>query len=122
MRDILDTQLVQFLSNSGPLFGAINFHKRLATLGALEAWNSMLNAVPELSHVAVALVGVCASEAAVERSFSLQDRIHSKTRNRSGDDLVEAQMFIKLNSPLLHSDCLPTIIRLDPAPEMTCHT
>lgn len=120
IRDILDVQIVEFSSNIGPIFGAINFHKRLATLGPLVAWNSMLNAAPELAHVAVALVGVCASEAAVERSFSLQDRIHSKTRNRSGADLVEAQMFIKFNSPLLHSELLPILRREDPAPEISC--
>jgi hypothetical protein len=120
IRDILDTQLVEFAANSGSIFGAINFHRRLAILGARDSWNSILNAAPELAHVAVALVGVCASEAAVERSFSLQDRIHSKTRNRSEEDLVEAQMFIKFNSPILHSDILPTIRREDPAPEMSC--
>ena len=120
IQDILDSQIVEFSSNSGTIFGAINFHKRLATLGPLAAWNSMLNGAPELAHVAVALVGVCASEAAVERSFSLQDRIHSKTRNRSGPDLVEAQMFIKFNSPLLHAEFLPTIGREDPAPELSC--
>lgn len=120
IRDILDTQVVEFSSNTGPIFGAINFHKRLATLGPLASWNSMLSGAPELAHVAVALVGVCASEAAVERSFSLQDRIHSKTRNRSGSDLVEAQMFLKFNSPLLHSEFLPIIRREDAAPELSC--
>jgi hypothetical protein len=118
---ILDDQLVAFASNSGPIFEPVNFHRRLSSLGALASWISMLDAAPELAHVAVALVGICASEAAVERSFSLQDRIHSKTRNRSAEDLVEAQMFIKFNSPVLHSDFLPTIHREDPKPaEMAC--
>jgi hypothetical protein len=113
IREALDAQLVHFSNNSNH-FEVINFHKRLSIVGAVEAWNSMLNAVPELAHVAVALLSVCASEAAVERSFSLQDRIHSKTRNRSGDDLVEAQMFIKFNAGLLKSDVLQTVPRGQP--------
>jgi cobalamin biosynthesis protein CobT len=39
-----------------------------------------------------------ASEAAVERSFSMQGLIHSKLKNRMSDDRVEREMFIKFNS------------------------
>jgi hypothetical protein len=40
---------------------------------------------------------------------SIEDLVHSKTRNRSGPDMIEAQMFLRFNAPLLHSDVVPSI-------------
>lgn len=97
---VVDRQLTDFLANDG-CFGEIDFPSRLRNSGPVKAWNSMLIGPKELAQVAIALLSICASEAAAERSFSLQDRIHSKLRNRSKEDLVEAQMFIKMNSSLL---------------------
>ena len=37
----------------------------------------------------------------VERSFSQQKLTHSALRNRLGNDIIEAQMFIKMNDRLL---------------------
>jgi hypothetical protein len=45
----------------------------------------------------MALLSISASEAAVERSFSMQDIVHSKRRNRLNDESVEDEMFIKFN-------------------------
>jgi hypothetical protein len=50
----------------------------------------------------------------IERSIELQNFIcealdKCKVRNRSGEDLVEAQMFIRLNAHLMRSSVVPTI-------------
>lgn len=108
LRTKLDGQLIDFLGCQNA-FGLVKFHDRLKHKGAVASWTSMLSGTRELAHVAVALLSICASEAPVERSFSIQDLVHSKVRNRSGDDMVEAQMFIRFNSPLLHSDIVPTL-------------
>jgi hypothetical protein len=51
----------------------------------------------ELSVVAQALLALPSSEAAVERTFSAQDAIHTKKRNRLHDSSIEASMFIAFN-------------------------
>jgi hypothetical protein len=55
----------------------------------------------ELSLAAIALMSINPSEASVERSFSAQKLIHSDLRNRLGNDRIIAQMFIKINVPLM---------------------
>jgi len=56
-----------------------------------------------LSRVALVLLSIGASEAAVERSFSSQAAVHSKERNRLHNETVEAEMFLKFNHRLLQS-------------------
>jgi hypothetical protein len=68
-------------------------------------WNLYLAHSPLLSHAAVAILSVCGSEAAVERTFSAQGLVHSDLRNRLGDATVEAEMFIKFN--------MATVTRVD---------
>jgi hypothetical protein len=55
----------------------------------------------ELATLALALLSVTASEAAVERSFSRQGLVHSKLRNRLADDSVHMQMFFSFNTRAL---------------------
>jgi hypothetical protein len=55
----------------------------------------------ELPTVALALLSIAASEAAVERSFSAQDAVHTKKRNRLGKDIVQAEMFVRFNHDVL---------------------
>ncbi|MDR3447339.1 DUF domain-containing protein [Dyella sp.] len=55
----------------------------------------------ELPTVALALLSIVASEAAVERSFSAQDAVHTKKRNRLGRDTVQAEMFVRFNHDAL---------------------
>lgn len=55
----------------------------------------------ELPAVALALLSIAASEAAVERSFSAQDAVHTKKRNRLGRDTVQAEMFVRFNHDAL---------------------
>ena len=54
-----------------------------------------------LASVELPLLAINPSEASVERSFSQQKLIHSSLRNRLGNDIIEAQMFIKMNDKLL---------------------
>ena len=51
-----------------------------------------------LSNVATALLSLCASEAAVERTFSTQGLVHSKLRNCLSSELVQAEMMLKFNT------------------------
>lgn len=57
----------------------------------------------ELPGIALALLSVAASEAAVERSFSAQDAVHTKRRNRLGKATVQAEMFVRFNHDALLS-------------------
>jgi hypothetical protein len=57
----------------------------------------------ELSAVATALLGITPSEAAVERTFSAQDAVHTKKRNLLSDRSVEEEMFVKFNHRALNS-------------------
>lgn len=50
-----------------------------------------------LALTSLVLLQVSASEAAVERTFSSQDQIHNKKRNRLLDEIVEKELFIKFN-------------------------
>jgi hypothetical protein len=44
---------------------------------------------------------VAGSEAAVERTFSAQGKVHTKGRNRLKDESVEAEMFCRFNGAAL---------------------
>jgi hypothetical protein len=71
----------------------------------------------ELPTVALALLSIVASEAAVERSFSAQDAVHTKKRNRLGRDTVQAEMFVRFNhDSLLRAQqfvCPTALLELD---------
>ena len=68
-------------------------------LRAEEYWGNRSNGhdTALLACVALALINIAPSEAAVERSFSVQGRIHSKNRNRTLPDAVEAQTMLAMN-------------------------
>lgn len=63
-----------------------------------KVWYLYLQSAPVISHAAIALLSVAGSEAAVERTFSAQDAVHTKKRNRLLDASVENEMFIKFNT------------------------
>jgi hAT family C-terminal dimerisation region len=66
-------------------------------------WNLASSA--ELTQLAIALLSITASEAAVERTFSRQGLVHSKLRNRLSDRSVQSQMFFSFNTRALeHPD------------------
>jgi hypothetical protein len=70
----------------------------LATWYPVSVWRSLESEVPLFAHPAIALLCVAGSEAAVERSFSAQDSVHTKRRNRLSDQSVQNEMFIRFNS------------------------
>jgi hypothetical protein len=88
---------------SDPIFAGLNSKEQedRVSFDPKVAWSSYLLVSPELTYTAMAILVICGSEASVERSFSLQDRVHNKLRNQSKDDLVEAQVFIKFNERVL---------------------
>jgi hypothetical protein len=81
-----------------------------AAFDPLDVWD--LYSV-ELALVAKALLTITASEAAVERSFSAQDAVHTKKRNRLLDARVQNEMFVKFNTRALERQ--PTLSLSDRA-------
>lgn len=79
--------------------------KRVAIAEQAAAWSPrqvwLLYSELELGMVAAALLSVCASEAAVERTFSSQGLLHSERRNALGSASVEAEMMLKFNARTL---------------------
>ena len=71
--------------------------KQYSRWDARSVWNLYLPTATELAACALALLSITASEAAVERSFSMQDVVHSDRRNRLLNSSVQDEMFIKFN-------------------------
>lgn len=112
--NILLDQYSQFVSRSGIFADMNDNYKKLVAKAAdqkhatssgssftyfdpKKLWGVYLNEAREICTAAIALLSIVPSEAAVERSFSMQDMIHSKRRNRLLDDSVGSEMFIKFN-------------------------
>ena len=51
----------------------------------------------ELSKIAIAILSICPTEASVERSFSILSNIHTLERNNLHEDLIDAELSIKIN-------------------------
>jgi hypothetical protein len=66
---------------------------------ALDIWDMYGG---ELPVVAKALLSITASEAAVERTFSAQDAVHTKRRNRLLDENVQNEMCVAFNHRALN--------------------
>jgi hypothetical protein len=103
--DALTVQLAEFTGRC-QRFGGLDARIAAIRRGA-HVWNPrmvwMLYSSMELASVASALLSICASEAAVERSFSTQGAVHSKTRNRLGADGVDAEMMLRFNASALEN-------------------
>jgi hypothetical protein len=65
-------------------------------------WFEYVENANEITQAAIAILSMNATEAAVERSFSTQNRVHSNARNRLLDSSVEEEMMIKFNKQTLH--------------------
>jgi len=63
-------------------------------------WTKYYRKCPELSILSLCLLSIGISEAACERSFSIQKLTHSDVRNRLSADIVEAEMRIRFNKKL----------------------
>ena len=60
-------------------------------------WGKLMTHCYELSKVAIAILSICPSEACVERSFSILSNIHTLERNNLREDLIDAELSIKIN-------------------------
>jgi len=63
-------------------------------------WTKYYRKCPELSILSLCLLSIGISEAACERSFSIQKLTHSDIRNRLSADIVEAEMRIRFNKKM----------------------
>jgi hypothetical protein len=70
----------------------------VSTWYPVNVWRALEAEAPLFAHPAIALLCIAGSEAAVERSFSAQDSVHTKRRNRLKDAHVQNEMFIRFNS------------------------
>jgi hypothetical protein len=98
--DSLTLQIADFNGREG-VFSSLD--ERIATVQRSAAgWNPrkvwLLYNETALAAVAVAILSISASEAAVERTFSAQALVHSKKRNALHSDTIEAEMMIKFNT------------------------
>lgn len=105
LRARLQRELGEFLGRTGD-FTAIGERLRTARVEAasfspMNIWAGFPGSL--LTLVAKALLSVTASEAAVERSFSAQDSVHTKRRNRLLDRSVQTEMFVKFNHRALEN-------------------
>ena len=107
----LITQFSEFMQRGGrfsTIEGRRSLMTKVATAGGADCdprnvWGLYVESARELSSCAVALLNITASEAAVERSFSMQELIHSKLRNRLSDNSVHMQMAFSFNTHALDS-------------------
>ena len=76
----------------------------IATWHPASVWRTLLSEVPLFAHPAIAILCVAGSEAAVERSFSAQDAVHTKKRNRLSDSSVQDEMYIRFNLDAVKGD------------------
>lgn len=97
-----------YLQKSGSGFeklaGEVEVMKKVVPFEPKRVWLLRRAAAPIISHAAIAILSVAGSEAAVERTFSIQGLVHSDRRNRMNDATVEAEMFIRMNERLLDEE------------------
>ncbi|MGH9747523.1 MAG: hAT transposon family protein [Candidatus Acidiferrales bacterium] len=97
LRDDLFRQIGEFDLREGPFENVLKHKASLARTG----WNPRLlwshYQKLQLGRVALVLLSLSASEAAVERTFSAQAAVHTKKRNRLSNPTVQAEMFLKFN-------------------------
>jgi hypothetical protein len=84
-------------------FGGINsecdVYRRERVWNPRKVW--LLHQEQPLAMVALMIMSIGASEAAVERTFSAQSAVHTKARNSLHPDSVQAEMHLKFNLRLL---------------------
>lgn len=105
IKDTLLVQIADFNGREGVFAGLEDKKSSMERSGVFnprKVW--LLYPSTVLSRVALALLSIGASEAAVERTFSAQSAVHTKKRNRLHGATVEAELFLKFNSRLLRQD------------------
>ena len=78
-------------------------------------WQGKLHVAQELAEFAIFLFSIAVTEAAVERTFSVQKFLETPLRNALQDKVVQAALFVKFN--LLHfgeGNLIPPALREAP--------
>jgi len=101
-------QALQFTTKSGHFQNVEDEAASLTFKGGFDPigfWGLFIDqpARAALARVALALLSVVPTEAAVERSFSAQADTHSRDRNSLSQELVESEMILKWNLPRLQA-------------------
>jgi hypothetical protein len=103
--EIIGRQLNEFISRYGD-FSSINsknenlklaYSKNRKSYDIKLLWNLFYTSHYELTMVANAILSICPSNASVERSFSIQQDVHTLERNKLSCELINAEMSIKMN-------------------------
>jgi len=105
IKGIINLQIREFISKHSQfinLFTIINTIKNTCVIKKIDynsifVWSGFTTTHFELSTIAIGILSICPSEAAVERSFSMQSDIHSLDRNKLSSELIEAELRIKFN-------------------------
>jgi hypothetical protein len=105
IKQILFVQLNEFISRKNDFSSISSNNDKLGIIyndqkkqyNITFVWTSYLSSYYELANVIIAVLSICPSEASVKRSFSIQSNVHSQERNRLSEELVEAEMNIKIN-------------------------
>ena len=66
-------------------------------------WNKLAFVSPALARFALSLGEMTISEAAVERSYSAQSLLFNKFRSLMGEEVTEAQLFVRMNYKLVQT-------------------
>lgn len=101
-REQLLREYMDFDSRQGPFLNIVSMIAEVRAAheqwDARRVWQLYRRDRPAVCTVAMAVLSNTASEASVERTFSAQDTVHSKKRNRLLDTGVESEMFIQFNT------------------------
>ena len=69
----------------------------VVTSSPLSYWQSKLNVAQELSEFAIFIHSIPVTEAAVERTFSVQKILDTPIRNALSEKVVQAALFVRFN-------------------------
>ena len=105
IKRIIQMQLNEFIGRQNE-FSLVNgrdkeladtYKSQSKTYNVRVLWAEYLTSHYELAKSAIAILSICPSESSVERSFSIQSNVHSIERNGLGNDIINAEMIIKMN-------------------------
>jgi hypothetical protein len=97
IRSRLQDQYSSFAQRNNQFINLVTRIKSSETQHPKSVWGTYLYSAAELAIVALAILSIGSSEAAVERTFSLQKLVHSNRRNRLKTSSVQREMFIRCN-------------------------
>jgi len=70
-------------------------------------WVNYKDDAYELYTIVNALLSICPTESSVERTFSIQNSIHTKKRNRLDQKTVESELILQWNLNAMHDNFKP---------------